>query len=124
MPQSLPKQVAKKTFHLIFITVFCLIFILLYPNPSTSLEEASGEKLFKMHCSGCHVNGGNIIRRGKNLKLSALQRNGLDSPEAIAKVARDGFGSMSSYQKVLGEDGDVLVGTWVWEQAQKAWTHG
>ncbi len=104
---------------LIFIgTFFC------FPISSWSFERASGEELFIQHCSGCHVNGGNIIRRGKNLKLSALKRYGIDSPEEIAKIARLGTGSMSGYQEVLGEGGDQLVANWIWEKAQNAWIHG
>ena len=99
---------------------FLLIFIYC-PN---ALAEESGEELFVMHCSGCHINGGNIIRRGKNLKLSTLKRNGLDNQDAIAKVAREGVGSMSGYKEVLGERGDQLVAIWIWEQAQNAWVHG
>ena len=76
------------------------------------------------HCSGCHINGGNIIRRQKNLKLNSLKRWGLDNPEAIARVAREGIGSMSGYEEVLGEKGDQLVAKWIWNQAQNAWTQG
>jgi cytochrome c6 len=31
---------------------------------------------------------------------------------------------MSGYADVLGEGGDVVVGEWVWQQAQKAWIQG
>tara|TARA_Y100001968_G_scaffold165569_1_gene151584 strand:+ start:980 stop:1246 length:267 start_codon:yes stop_codon:yes gene_type:complete len=88
------------------------------------MNNSSGESLFIQHCSGCHVNGGNIIRRNKTLKISALKRNGLDNPEAIAKVAREGIGSMSGYEKVLGKEGDKIVANWIWEQSQKAWVQG
>ena len=77
-----------------------------------------------MHCSGCHVNGGNIVRRGKNLKLSALKRNGLDNPNEIARIAREGIGIMGGYEQVLGPEGDQVVANWIWQQAQNAWIHG
>ena len=67
------------------------------------------------------MNGGNIIRRSKNLKISSLKRNGIDNPETIAKIARQGIGIMSGYEDELGENGDQIVANWVWEQAQKAW---
>lgn len=103
------------------ITLLLIFGFILCPNV---LADESGQDLFVMHCSGCHVNGGNIIRRGKNLKLSTLKRNGLDSQEDIARVAREGIGSMSGYKEFLGEGGDQLVAIWVWEQAQNAWVHG
>ena len=90
-------------------------------NPSGSSQ---GEVLFDLHCAGCHLNGGNIIRRRKTLKLAALERNGIVSSEAIAQIARQGIGRMSGYGDVLGPDGDRIVAEWIWQQAQKAWIQG
>ena len=87
------------------------------------MEESLGKNIFKNHCSGCHVNGSNIIRRSKNLKISSLKRNGIENPEAIAKIARQGIGIMSGYEDNLGADGDQIVANWIWEQSQKAWVH-
>ncbi len=103
------------------VFVVSIMFFMGFPNPISSLENSSGEILFNNYCAGCHINGGNIIRRGKNLKLNALKRNGVDNPEAIATIAREGLGSMSGYEDVLGKEGDQLVANWIWEQAQKAW---
>ena len=101
---------------------FCTIFFYLsLPKEINAIEAALGESLFKNNCAGCHINGGNIIRRSKNLKISSLKRNGIDNPEAIAKIARQGLGIMSGYEDELGDDGDQIVANWVWEQAQKAW---
>ncbi|WP_320664196.1 c-type cytochrome [Prochlorococcus sp. MIT 1223] len=114
----------KKLFGSILISFFLFSTFLIYSNQLLALNNSKGEKLFLEHCSGCHVNGGNIIRRNKTLKISALKRNGLDNPEAIAKVARNGIGNMSGYKKVLGEEGDKIVANWIWEQSQKAWVQG
>ena len=83
--------------------------------------DASGEQLFAQHCSGCHVNGGNIIRRGRTLKLAALQRQGIEGPEAIAAIAAGGIGQMGGYGAVLGEGGPEAVATYVWQQALAGW---
>ena len=83
---------------------------------------SSDLELFEAHCVGCHVGGGNIIRRGRTLKLAALQRNGLDSAAAIATVAAEGRGQMSGYREALGGDGAVEdVAAWVWQQALQGW---
>ncbi len=108
-------------FHLL-ILVWLLIFIPVRTNALNS--TSTGEKLFIEHCSGCHINGGNIIRRNRTLKLAALKRQSLDNPQAIAKIAREGIGSMDGYEQVLGKDGDELVAEWIWNKAQNAWTHG
>ena len=83
--------------------------------------NADGELLFQQHCAGCHVNGGNIIRRGKTLKLAALERQGLASEQAIAVIAAEGRGQMSGYGAVLGEQGSQEVASWVWQQALANW---
>ena len=81
----------------------------------------NGAALFSQHCAGCHVNGGNIIRRGKTLKLAALERQGLASAEAIATIAANGVGQMGGYGPVLGEPGVEQVAAYVWQQAQAGW---
>jgi cytochrome c6 len=82
---------------------------------------ADGAALFEQHCAGCHVNGGNIIRRGKTLKLAVLERQDLASVEAIAQIASEGIGQMSGYGSVLGENGSRDVAEFVWQQALAGW---
>ncbi len=105
------------------ISFYCTFFYLSLPKELNAIEADIGGNLFKHNCAGCHINGGNIIRRSKNLKISSLKRNGIDNPEAIAKIAREGKGIMSGYEDTLGTNGDQIVAKWVWEQAQKAWVH-
>jgi cytochrome c6 len=97
-----------------------LALLLLVPDPAL----ADGAQLFEQHCAGCHVNGGNIIRRGKTLRLAALERQGLASPEAIAGIAAAGIGQMSGYREQLGDAGVQAVAAWVWQQAQADWPRG
>ncbi len=91
------------------------------PAVSLSAGAQRGQELFAAHCVGCHVGGGNILRRGKTLKLAALERQQLASPEAIARIAAAGIGQMSGYDKALGDGGAEAVGRWVWSQAQAGW---
>jgi cytochrome c6 len=81
----------------------------------------SGAQLFANHCAGCHVNGGNILRRNKTLKLAALQRQGIASEAAIAVIAAQGIGQMGGYRDKLGIGGPEAVASWVWQQAQAGW---
>ena len=94
-----------------------LVALMLWPGAAL----ADGAQLFEQHCAGCHVNGGNIIRRGKTLKLAALERENRASEEAIAVIAAAGVGQMSGYGTVLGEQGTVEVAAWVWQQALAGW---
>ena len=112
----------KKYLRGYFLIIFCFTFFYLsLPKVLNAFEADLGESLFNHNCAGCHINGGNILRRSKNLKISSLNRNGIDNKEAIAKIARQGVGIMSGYEDELGENGDQIVANWVWEQAQKAW---
>ena len=114
----------KRKFSLFSILILLALTFLTFANQLNALNNSQGEKIFVQHCSGCHINGGNIIRRSKTLKIFALKRNGFDSPEAIAKVARDGYGIMNGYGKVLMEEEDIIVANWIWEQSQKDWFQG
>ena len=113
-----------KSLRLISIIFFLGSTFLTFSNQSLALNNSQGEQIFIQHCSGCHIKGGNIIRRNKTLKMSALKRNGIDSPEEIAKIARFGTGSMNGYEKVLNEEVAQVVANWIWEQSQNAWTQG
>lgn len=88
---------------------------------SDAATLAAGAQLFEAHCVGCHIGGGNVIRRGRTLKRNALERADLASPEAIARVAAAGIGQMGGYGAVLGEQGAQQVGAWVWQQALEGW---
>ncbi|BEV35682.1 c-type cytochrome [Synechococcus sp. M16CYN] len=91
------------------------------PAHTNAIGSLRGATLFEQHCSGCHVNGGNIIRRGKTLKMEALERRGIASPKFIAQIARQGIGQMSAYADVLDDGEDQIVAEWIWEQAQNGW---
>jgi len=103
---------------------------IVWPGPALGLEVAAkspdsleerGGALFVQHCAGCHLNGGNVIRRGKTLRLAALRRAGLESGEDVARVASVGQGQMGGYGEVLGPGGAEAVGDWVWRQALADW---
>lgn len=80
-----------------------------------------GAKIFEIQCAGCHANGGNIVRRGKTLKLKALQKNGYETVDAIAEIVTHGKANMSAYQDRLSEEEIQAVSKYVLEQAQNGW---
>lgn len=87
----------------------------------TDVHAVDGVQVFNVHCAGCHINGGNIVRRGKNLKLKALQRNHVDSIEAIAAIVTNGKGIMASYSDRLTPQEIQDVAAYVWGQAEQGW---
>jgi cytochrome c6 len=98
--------------------------LLLSAAAPPAMAAESGALLFERHCVGCHVNGGNVVRRGRTLRHRALLRNGIEGPEAIARIAAGGLGRMAGYGEVLGEGGAEAVGAWVWQQALAGWPKG
>lgn len=80
-----------------------------------------GEQVFQAQCAGCHVGGGNIIRRGKNLQLKALEKNHVDSMETIEALVIEGKGNMSAYGDKLSADEIHAVAEYVLVQAQNGW---
>ena len=89
--------------------------------PAQAADIAEGAKIFDVHCVGCHVNGGNIVRRGKTLKQKALKRNGVDSLEAIASLVSNGKSNMPAYKQRLSDPQIQAVSAYVLEQAAKNW---
>jgi cytochrome c6 len=93
--------------------------VLLFATPAWA--DNAPAKLFEIHCAGCHVNGGNIVRRGKTLKLKALEKNGYSTVEAIAQIITNGKGNMSAYKDRLSEDEIQTVAQYVLDRAKQNW---
>ncbi|MGB3296827.1 MAG: c-type cytochrome [Phormidesmis sp.] len=79
------------------------------------------ESLFSLNCAACHAGGGNIIRRGKNLKQKALMRYGYGEVEAIAQLVTQGKGIMPAYADRLSEEEIGAIAQYVLDQAQSGW---
>lgn len=98
-----------------------LLVWMVFTAPVWAATGGEGAQLFDLHCAGCHLNGGNIVRRGKTLKLPALQRNGYDTVEAITAIVSNGKGNMSAYKERLTPDQIAIVADYVLQQATQNW---
>ncbi len=107
--------------QLLIILLITLSVLTITSNPAFAADTMNGAKIFSVECAGCHLNGGNIIRRGKNLKLKALKRNHLDSLDEIAYLVSNGKNIMSAYKDKLSEQQIQDVSAYVLEQAAKDW---
>ncbi len=101
--------------------LLALLLISSFTLPAIASEKIDGAKIFSIHCAGCHINGSNIIRRGKNLKKPALKRYGMDSIEAIASLVTNGKNNMPAYQDRLTKEQIQSVAAYVLEQAKTGW---
>lgn len=84
-------------------------------------EDISGESLFTVNCAACHANGGNIIRRGKNLKQKAMVRNGYGEVDAIASLIIQGKGIMPAYADKLSKGEIGAIAQYVHQKAATGW---
>lgn len=82
---------------------------------------SSATILFEQNCAGCHVNGGNVIRRGKNLKQKAMKRNGYGEVDAIAQIITNGKGIMSAYGDRLSKEEISAIAEYVHNQSEAGW---
>ncbi|MEL6385134.1 MAG: c-type cytochrome [Cyanobacteria bacterium J06626_18] len=114
------------------VLVVCLLIVCLGSviNPGLARADASetaspplptAARLFESNCAGCHPGGGNVIRRGKNLKQRALQRNGYTDVSEIATLIAQGKGLMRPYQERLSEDEIQTLAQYVLSQAEVNW---
>ncbi|HEY9635099.1 MAG TPA: c-type cytochrome [Coleofasciculaceae cyanobacterium] len=105
-----------------FLLIILLIALSFTFSPWVlAADTANGAKIFSVQCAGCHVNGGNIVRRGKTLNKRALKRNGMDSEDAIASLVTNGKNNMSAFKDRLSANQIEDVSAYVLEQAEKGW---
>jgi cytochrome c6 len=103
---------------LIGVLMFCWVPLM----PGAGAANLDGASLFEVHCAGCHVHGGNIIRRNKTLQLKALQKNQVDTVEAIAALITNGKGNlMSAYRDRLSATEITTLASYVLDQAEHDW---
>ena len=107
--------------NLKIIIVILLVLIGVSATPALAADIDNGAKIFSVNCAGCHLNGGNIVRRGKNLKKGALQRNGVDSLAAVSALVAHGKNIMPAYQDRLDDQQIEAVAAYVLEQAEIGW---
>ncbi len=106
---------------LILLTVTIFLLFNNFSSPAIAAQTNHGAELFSIHCAGCHINGGNIIRRGKNLKKPALKKYGMDTIEAVTGIITNGKNNMSAYKDRLTTPEIQEVAAYVLEQAEIGW---
>lgn len=113
----------KNTFLLIYsLILFSLCNLFYIPMVySQSIEPNQGVEIFTINCAGCHPKGGNIIRRGKNLRWKALQKNGYNSIDSIEEIVTYGKNNMSAFIDRLTPEEINQVAKYVFSQAENNW---
>jgi cytochrome c6 len=112
----------RKIIFIVLLAIFVLVTAIDAPALADTMAHSNnGAAVFKANCAGCHVKGGNIVRRGKNLKLKALHRNKVDTQAAIATLVTNGKGIMSAYGDKLTTEQIAEVSAYVLKRAEQNW---
>ena len=108
-----------------FLLILTLAFVEIATNSQIALADTAtnptAAEVFSANCAACHINGGNIIRRGKNLKQKALKKYGMDSIANISNLVTNGKGIMPAYKDRLSEQQIIDVSAYVLSQAETDW---
>ncbi|XP_020216406.1 cytochrome c6, chloroplastic [Cajanus cajan] len=114
------KPIAKRVKEVKFLKSFApplvAAFLVLSPISNTPVSSAQtvdiqrGVTLFRQACIGCHDAGGNIIQPASTLFTKDLQRNGVDTEEAIYRVTYYGKGRMPGFGKECMPRGQCTFG--------------
>ncbi|MEG4441708.1 c-type cytochrome [Microcoleus sp. AT9_B5] len=115
-----------KKFLSAFVLILILAFVEIAANSEMAIADtvtnpATAAEVFTANCAGCHINGSNIIRRGKNLKQKALKKYGMDSIANISNLVTNGKGIMPAYKDRLSEQQIIDVSAYVLSQAETDW---
>jgi cytochrome c6 len=103
------------------LSLSMVVFFACLGAGAIAAETQGAPQLFEAQCAGCHAGGGNIIRRGKNLKLKALVKNHVDTEETIVALITKGKGNMSAYADRLTPEEISTLAVYVLDQAQLDW---
>lgn len=106
---------------LVTIFISAIAFLIFVTTPVLAASTKATATLFTNNCAGCHLNGGNIIRRGKNLQSKALKKYGMDSTDAIAQLVKNGQYAMPAYKGRLTDQQILDVSAYVLKQAKQGW---
>jgi cytochrome c6 len=68
---------------------------------------ASGEELFKQHCTACHADGGNMVNPKKTLHKKDLEQSGVKNWQGIVKKMRTPGPGMTAFDKKTISDKDA-----------------
>lgn len=114
-------QIIKRSLRFgLLLICLSLVGFLSWPGMAIADTEPA-DALFTANCAACHANGGNIIRRGKNLKQKALKRHGYEEVSAIMALVNQGKGAMPAYADRLTPDEIEAIALYVQQQAAEGW---
>lgn len=87
----------------------------------SAADLQAGEQVFSANCSACHAGGNNAIMPEKTLKKDDLDKNGMNSFQAITTQVTNGKNAMPAFGGRLAEEDIQNVAHYVLSQSEKGW---
>lgn len=87
-------------------TILTLAAVTMTLAASTAFA-ASGEELFKQHCTVCHPDGGNIIKPSHTLYKKDMAKKGIKDWKGVVKYMRKPGEGMTTFDKKTVSDKDA-----------------
>lgn len=102
---------------------FFLIFnvIAISTEKSLGADLEAGEQIFTANCAACHLGGNNLIIPDKTLQSDVLERNEMNSVQAITTQVKNGKNAMPAFGGRLADEDIDNVANYVLEQSVKGW---
>lgn len=97
--------------------------ILTFAGVTLAADADKGKEVFDNNCSACHSGGGNALMPGKTLSKADLEKNKMNSAEAIIKQVTDGKTPMPAFGKLgsITTENIANVAAYVLKQAEADW---
>lgn len=104
-----------------FLLSFLLSFNIFIPSVTFAADISNGEIIFNANCSACHAGGNNVIVNEKTLKKDILEKNGMDSVDAIVYQVTNGKNAMPAFGGRLNDNEIEDAANYVLTQSEKGW---
>jgi cytochrome c6 len=110
----------KRIVAVLLLAVAILTFA--FNRPALASDPVKGAKIFNANCASCHAGGKNLVQAQKNLKKEALDKYGMNSPEAIIAQVTNGKNAMPAFKGRLKSEQIEDVAAYVLDEANnKDW---
>ncbi|MUG94503.1 c-type cytochrome [Scytonema sp. UIC 10036] len=110
----------KKILSVLLLCIAVVTFA--FNRPALAADAVKGAKVFSANCASCHAGGKNLVQANKNLKKDALEKYGMNSPEAIIAQVTNGKNAMPAFKGRLKPEQIEDVAAYVLDEANnKEW---
>jgi cytochrome c6 len=103
------------------ILLILAIATLTFTRPALAGDAANGAKIFSANCASCHAGGKNVVNAAKTLQKGDLDKNGMNSLDAIKTQVTKGKNAMPAFAGRLNEQQIDDVASYVLAQSEKGW---